>query len=114
MNYSDIAKITGTWLTVLINIVGFLIGLFLLWKSNKKEFQILQLMITSNKEILEDKINDTEKDIEKIWNKIDNNIVPDIAKLQTEIKKNCQAVLDIKDRCKDNHYGVMHSYQGKQ
>jgi len=113
-NGIDLFKALGAWAMVLINIGGFLIGLFLLWRSNKKDFEFIKYQLTIDKKSTDEKIDDVEKDIEKLWNKIDDNITPAIASLQTEIKKNCQAVRDLKDRCKDNHYGVMHSYQGKQ
>jgi peptidoglycan hydrolase CwlO-like protein len=110
MDYIEIAKTTGTWLGIIIQIIGFLVALFLLWKSNKKDFKHLNQTICNFKFNIEKELTRHETEINNIYDKIDDHIIPAISDLQANMKKNCQAVKDMKDNCRNTHYGVVHDF----
>ena len=105
----DIAKTIGIWIGILINIVGFFVGFFLLWKSNNAGFKHLNQTICNFKLNIEKELTRHESEINNIYDKIDDQILPAISDLQANMKKNCQAVIDMKDDCKARHYGINYS-----
>jgi len=105
----EILKALGTWLGIIVQIAGFLIALFLLWRSNKKDFKYLGETILSFKTNIEKELTRHENEIK--------DITPIISIAQSDIKKNCQAVKDMQKRiddmkndCRDRHVGVVHEF----
>ena len=106
MDYIGLAKALGTWVSVIVQIGGFLIALFLLWRSNKKDFKHLNQTLCGFKFNIEKELTRHESEINDIHDKIDKQILPELSDMKSDIKKNCQALLDIKESCKERHYGV--------
>jgi len=106
MTAIEFLKISGPWITSLIGAVSFFVGLKILFNKFRNEIKFILCSIEEMKINFKEEITRHELNIKEINSTIDKQILPTISDLQANIKKNCQAVMDIKESCKERHYGI--------
>lgn len=74
---------------LITSLFGIISGLGVyVWNSQRNEY--------------DRKIRDLKKDVDELYDNLHVAL--------TDIKKNCQAVSDLKESCKERHYGKIHDF----
>jgi hypothetical protein len=92
-------KIIGSIASFAVQIIIFLIALYVMWKNNKKDFKFIIYRLTEAKNMHAEETARNKATIITIQAKIDDQIVPSIAYVRENIQRNLQAIEDMKENC---------------